>query len=147
MSAGIVYETDQILASSGPNAIRLEAMSTFCPQLDIAATFTVYLAFRVEQFWIIPVMPSTDPGAIVLPQFVVWMVTVAQLDSPFGADTAGDAARSIATETRQTARIRSFMSGPPSWGCGDRRANLQARVAPMMGRARAVPARPRNVIA
>src|SRR5436309_748481 len=62
---GIWVETEYILFSPELNAILLDAMSDFCPQLDIAQTTTVYLCFCEEQLLMLPPMAIPVPDATV----------------------------------------------------------------------------------
>jgi len=94
--------------------ILLDAMSTFCPQSDMAEKDTVYLFLLDEQLVPRPRMPIVVPGATV--SVPVVMLTLASAQLPDGADTAGYAAKSIANDTRQATGIRNSMSKPPSFG-------------------------------
>src|SRR5213594_1740743 len=104
---------DQILFSSGSNESRLEAISVFCPQLDIEETTRVYLAFRGEQFLMPPPMPTVVPGATVAVPVTMLMLTTAHDESLDCADAARGEARSIASDSRPMATTGVFMFDPP----------------------------------
>src|SRR5256712_2389580 len=116
--------------------ILLDAMSTFCPQSDMAEKDTVYRFLLDEQLVARPRMPIVVPGATVAVPVVILTLALAQPDPPDGAETTGWAAKSIANDTRQTAGIRNFMSGPPSMDCGDRRVDLDSRFDPSTGKSK-----------
>ena len=72
--------------SPGLKAIRLDAISTLCPQSDMAEKEMMYLIFRDEQLLAPPAMPMVVPGATV--SVPVRMLIVARAQLAAGSDNA-----------------------------------------------------------